>query len=283
MQGAPRLPLGVVTIVLLVAPGLIGLELYYRFSKKSNDLSRTRLLVYSAVVSLGSLVAMYAATPLYFDTVTGSPPTALGEIRLLSLVSGSVSLSEGMLLYGIHVAVAIVVGVGLGLFSDKVVYRGRDQEPRDPWVFGLEEQVGSDREIVVVLDDGSQFAGVYEEKLIASRENGLYIDNPRDITPPENTSQSTRQGERDSTEERQGVQGIDQLVGSAFFSPESIAGVFFVESDPQGDEAAESSESTRRRPDEADEETEMEQFSPEDTEVELVDADIPEADDQTDE
>ncbi len=67
MSGSTALPLNLVYIILLLVPGLVGLDLYLISSKKVGGFNRVQLLVYSIAASLFSIAVLYFLTPFYMD------------------------------------------------------------------------------------------------------------------------------------------------------------------------------------------------------------------------
>ncbi len=251
MQGAPRLPLGVVTIVLLIAPGLVGLEAYYRLSRKRRtDLSRTRLLIYSTVLSLFSLGLLYVLSPFYFAELTSA---LQGLVTGSNLVTGDrltdTSLSESVALYSTHTLVSVVVGVGLGLLSDKVLNRERRQDPRDPWSYAFEERVGNESDIVAKLTSGQTIVGSYLREAWDPERRELYLDNPRslsEVIDPDDfdDSMTAKRGPgspdwaednpRGNHDEVLYEKTIDNLAGGVVLTADTIESIYFTESSLRG-------------------------------------------------
>lgn len=184
MQGAPRLPLGVVTIVLLVAPGLIGLELYYWASKKRRrEFSRTLLLVYSVAYSLVSLIIVYSLSPRYFDELVRLSNNILNSYNLAeeSAITGLPIVGKAIL-YGLYALTAATVGTFVGWVVRFVLYRGENQNPRDSWRYAFETVVEDRENVVVKLKNGRTIAGTFVREAWDEREHDLYLKNPRVIS-----------------------------------------------------------------------------------------------------
>lgn len=69
MQNFGTLPLNFVYILLLIVPGLIGIDLCLQFSK-TGEQTRIQTVVYSVGVSLLSIGLLYVSSPLFFELVS---------------------------------------------------------------------------------------------------------------------------------------------------------------------------------------------------------------------
>ena len=69
MANPGTLPVTLVTILLLVAPGYLAIRVFLRAAERTDTLDRTGKIVWSSAVSLASLLLLYTLSPYYFDPV----------------------------------------------------------------------------------------------------------------------------------------------------------------------------------------------------------------------
>lgn len=187
MQTPGQLPLGLVTVLVFVVPGLIGLEAYFRASQRSRELSRTRLVVYSAAISLVSLAGLYAFSAPFLqwaETLGGWLTQSWFATSLTVPITqqADVDLSTVVALYLTHLALASLFGIGFGVVSNRIFDRGVSRDRRDPWELGFEERAIESGEIVVVLKDGRSLAGTHETRGWDGDRRELLLIDPRDVT-----------------------------------------------------------------------------------------------------
>lgn len=187
MQTPGQLPLGLVTVLVFVVPGLIGLEAYFRTSQRSRELSRTRLVVYSAAISLVSLAGLYAfSAPLlqWAETLGGWLTQSWFATSATVPITrqANVDLSTVVALYLTHLALASFFGITFGVVSNRIFDRGVSRDRRDPWELGFEERAIEGGEIVVVLKDGRSLAGTHETRGWDGDRRELLLIEPRDVT-----------------------------------------------------------------------------------------------------
>lgn len=175
MQVGVRLPVRFLAILLLAVPGLVGLEVYYRLAGRPNTLSRTRLVAFSTVVSLSSLLVLYLGSPLYLDRLVRA--TGDGALAGLPAVESLpvVPLPAVVLLYLLHSGVATAIGTAVGFMSDSLLNRGIERDRRDPWSYAFQHHIGGTNEVVVVLDDGRRVAGSLVEAAWDGDTRELYV------------------------------------------------------------------------------------------------------------
>ncbi len=219
MANPGTLPITLVTILLLIAPGYIAIRLFLRRSERKRTLDRTDKIVWSSAASLMSLFVVYATSPLHFGLVTDVGGFLLNSV---GVVSGSkilgTSLPTGVLLYLLHLAV---------LFIGAFLVAKKDQQRRDdlysqrrPWYYAFNDL--GEEEIEVVLQDGSRISGQFVPAAWDPSIKDLFLEDP------------TRSESRES----------EPLGRSILISSEDISAVAFVEEAPQNETAktAETSE-----------------------------------------
>lgn len=207
MANPGTLPITLVTILLLVAPGYLAIRLFLRVAERNDTLDRTAKIVWSSAVSLLSLLLLYGSSPIHFEPLAG-----LAEImtRQFDFVSGSDlsngSLPTGVLLYLLHVGLLLLGALIVG-GSDRF-RRDDPYEKRAPWYYALadlgEENIG------VLLQDGSRIDGQFVPAAWDPSTKDLVLESP----------------------ERVADEGSEPLGRSILVSSDDISAVVFVDEDP---------------------------------------------------
>lgn len=205
-----------IVLVLLLVPGLVGVELYYRRTSKRSRLSRIQLIVYSIFLSIVSIFILYLTTPIYFDWInTGSSDIA----QSLDIVSESeisdVSLPVLIPLYTIHIILTLFLGFLIGYVDDEYWNTDRVLDRRAPWKYAFDET--SSEEIEIVLQDGDIIRGQFNESAWSKDKRELYIEDPKQV-------------EYDGQEL---ISEPIELGRSLLIMESSISQVIFVEEDPR--------------------------------------------------
>lgn len=171
-------------LVLLIVPGIIGIDIYFRRSKKRDNFGRLRAVVYSVFLGLLSLVTLYILTPIYFGLITNLSDDISD---LIGLVTASeifnLSLANIVSIYMIHFILAVLIGYGVGLLDDKVLNRNEVNDRRDPWTYTFSEVAGDEERIRVVTDDGDVFEGAWNERAWSKTQSDLYLEEVEQISP----------------------------------------------------------------------------------------------------
>jgi hypothetical protein len=171
------LPVSLLILVLLILPGLIGLDLYYQFSKRTSSLSRTQLLVYSTGVSLLSTVLLYFSTSFSYEFILelaswfenwASPVTGpdLNDLRI----------SEALLFYFSHILLAGVIGAGVGFYR-----RDENSDRREPWHYAFNVVPNDGESLEVITKDGMTVEGEFNESAWDEGRRELYLDDPYEV------------------------------------------------------------------------------------------------------
>lgn len=238
MQTPGRLPLGLVTVLVFVVPGLIGLEMYFRASQRSRELSRTRLVVYSAAISLFSLLVLYFLS----GPLTRRAEALGGWVRSTPLVisatvpvtqSTKAELASVVILYLAHLTLSVLIGVVSGLGSRLVVDRGVSRDRRNPWELAFEDEANESGKIVVVLEDGRAIAGTHETRGWDRDQRELLLFSPKDVTE-ESTSRFDIEAvtaDKSDQEQRAGTNAPLEGTDSVLLTSDVISNVYFFEMD----------------------------------------------------
>lgn len=210
MANPGTLPITLVTILLLIAPGYIAIRLFLRRSERKRALDRTEKIVWSSAASLLSLLVIYATSPLHFGLVTDAGEFLLNSV---GVVSGSkilgTSLPTGVLLYLLHL---VVLFLGAFFVAEKDQQRRDDlYSQRRPWYYAFNDL--GEEEIEVVLQDGSRISGQFVPAAWDPSIKDLFLEDP------------TRLESR----------GSEPLGRSILISSEDISAVAFVEEAPQNE------------------------------------------------
>ncbi|MEZ3115193.1 DUF6338 family protein [Halobaculum sp. MBLA0147] len=156
MANPGTLPITLVTILLLVAPGYLAIRLFLRVAERNDTLDRTAKIVWSSAASLGSLFVLYVFSPVHFGWMAGVGETLTDG---LGVVTGSellgVSLSTGVLLYLGHLSVLALLAALLGVADRR--RGGDDRDRREPWRYAFDE--AGDGWIEVFLENGPHIRG----------------------------------------------------------------------------------------------------------------------------
>lgn len=175
MANPGTLPVTLVTILLLVAPGYLAIRVFLRAAERTDTLDRTGKIVWSSAVSLASLLLLYLTSPIYFDGVESLGATLTKQFNVVTgeTLFGS-SLSTGVLLYGGHLTLLFVITVLLGL-ADR--WRATDdRDRREPWRYAFDDAGAG--EIEVFLEDESHIRGEFDPSAWDSSRKDLYLKQP---------------------------------------------------------------------------------------------------------
>jgi len=180
MVSPTSLPLSLLTIILLVVPGLVGLELYYRRTSKRSNLSRTQRIVYSTFISISSIVLLYLLTPIYFEWLDSTIQLVTNKVNIATGDEiSSISIPTFTVLYLVHIFLTLGLGLVVGIVDAKYLNPDRVLDRRPPWKYAFDE--AKSEEIEVVLNDGTMIRGQFNEAAWAKDEQELYIEDPEEI------------------------------------------------------------------------------------------------------
>jgi len=214
-----RIPLGLLTIILLVLPGLLALDIYFRVSKKSRSYSRIKWIGYSTGVSLASLLVLYSTSPLYFSGLASWAPEFEQTVGLVtrSQMKGSSGL-ETISLYLLHVGIATVLGTSAGVLDRFGLNRNSPpRDRREPWSYAFNQIPADGETIEVVVNDGTIIQGDFNRTAWDDSQRELFLDDPYQVEYFDNGA---------TIKDRQ------DLGRSMLLKEETISRVVFIEEDP---------------------------------------------------
>lgn len=175
MANPGTLPVTLVTILLLVAPGYLAIRVFLRAAERTDTLDRTGKIVWSSAVSLASLLLLYTLSPYYFDPVADA-----GEhlSKRAGFVGGaeilSISLPATVILYTLHVSLLLIVSWVIGRRERR--HREDPYSEREPWYYALTD-LGAE-EIGVLLQDGSRIDGTFVPAAWDPSSKDLVLEDP---------------------------------------------------------------------------------------------------------
>lgn len=213
--------LGIIFILLILAPGLISLDLYHRIARRKSSLSRIKWVAYSTAVSLASLVLVFISVPFseraplpvvrFFEMFLGLPDTPYFSAR---------SMAELLFLYFQHIVIVGVLAVGVAVLDRRV--RDEELDRREAWKFAFDEGRDETDRVEVVMNDGTIVRGDFIRKAWDRSQRELYLDDPVEVEYVDDPDGGV-------TEE---VQDIGR---STFLNGDSISRVLFLQEDPQSE------------------------------------------------
>lgn len=234
MASSGNLPLSVITIILLIAPGLLGIDIYFRVSKRSDSLSRIHWIAYSSVVSLVSLIALYLLTPLYFRRVRDFTNTVAQTSNMVTIGHlSNITLANALSFYLIHLILAGVLGIIIGLLDDKVIHSDRSLDRRDAWQYAFNVVPSDGEEVEVTMTDGTVIQGEYNEQAWDGKHRELFLENPYEVVYSEGGGEVTERHD---------------LGRSTLLHERSLSRIVFTEEDPYSEKAEEISTSGEEAP-----------------------------------
>jgi len=215
--GVENVPFRLIGVILLFAPGLLALDLYYRFTQQTSSLSRVQLIVYSSLVSIASILLLYVATPAYLGTLLSISNDISGQFNLASVDDFSgITIANIVSLYALHVIFAGVIGIAVGKTIDKRSDAERDR--REPWHYAFAVVPSDGEELEVIMGDGTVIHGEFNKRAWDSTRRELYLDNPSEV--------NYGQGNAD-------IESEISLGRSILLQEEAISRIIFTEEDPQ--------------------------------------------------
>lgn len=213
---AAGVPLSLLTILLLLAPGVFGLQLFFKYAQRNPSLSRTQWIAWSVLTSILSLGVLYLSSGLIIplaEYVGGATESTLRTIVLSEL---NFTIAEGSTLYIFHLIMIGIGGLLIGLFESKVIKADQVLDPREPWEYAFDEIPVDGETLDITLDDGSILRGDFNEKAWESSKRELFLEDPFEIFVDE-----------------KGVQQDSQDLGrSILLQSEAISYIVFTNEDP---------------------------------------------------
>lgn len=182
MVGLAAPSVNLLYIVLLLVPGVIGIDLYLRASKRIGDLSRLKVLVYSVALSILSILLLYIGSPVLYPFVTGFS-SDFTSIWSLSTSTDLLNLevSDWFFVYISQTLLAVSLGFIIGKI-DLNLYGDGSRDRRDAWKFAFGKAPREGEELIVVTNDGTRLKGLWNEKAFTKSKRELYLDEPSKIS-----------------------------------------------------------------------------------------------------
>lgn len=217
-SGLSGISLRLIGVLLLFVPGILGLDCFFRAAKKKVPLSQLQRYVYSAFISMSSLIVLYVLSPIYFSPTTAWTSMTVENFNIVTETDFiSLPFSNLFALYLVHIFVTVVLAGGFGLL---VNYRtDGDRDLRDPWHYAFAVVPSDGEDIEVVMSDGSIIQGEYNKQAWDETKRELYLDSPKEVEYDSKTEELLR----------------DISLGRSILLQEGeISRIIFSESDPQG-------------------------------------------------
>jgi hypothetical protein len=155
----------VLTLLLLVAPGLVGLKLYLRQTGGVDDFSRLDSVVFSLAFSFGSILLIYAGySLLLFALATAAD---FPQPTLPVLFGG----------YLLHILVTCGLGFVVGLFAGDTT-DGSKRTQAELWQFAF-ENIHADSKVRVTTTAGEKIEGNVLKRRDPVQARDLILTSPR--------------------------------------------------------------------------------------------------------
>lgn len=218
--GVGSLSFRLVALLLLLAPGLLAIDVFFRYTEQRQRLSRLQRYVYSAIASLGSLAVLYVLTPLYFKPLE---KTVNAAIRVFNIATGpeiaELSFAGLAILYLTHIGITALIGLGSAkAYNRRIPPDSRDR--REPWEYAFSVSPEEGETVEVVTSDGTVIQGDYNIEGFDTERRELYLDNPYEVEYADDLDDIERK----------------VSLGRAIFLPnDAISRVVFIEPDPQSE------------------------------------------------
>lgn len=211
--------LGFIFVLLVLAPGLIGLDLYHRVARRKSSLSRIKWVAYSTAISIVSLTLVFLAVPV-------SELLSLPVVRSFERVVGlrgvsyfaTKSLAELLFLYFQHVLVVGLLAVGVAVLDRR--WREEELDRREAWKFAFDEGRDETDRVEVVMTDGAIIRGDFIRKAWDRSRRELYLDDPVEVEYVEDPDGGL-------------AEEVQDIGRSTFLNGNSISRILFLQEDPQ--------------------------------------------------
>lgn len=179
---ATGLPLSLLTILLLLAPGVLGLQLFFKYAQRNPSPSRTQWVAWSVLVSLISIGVLYIASGIVVPVAKFGG--GLIEDLLQTVIRSELdfSIAEVSILYLLHLLVIGFGGWAVGSFDSNVLKSEQVLDPREPWEYAFDEIPVDGEQLDIVLDDGSIVRGNFNETAWESSKRELFLEDPFEVT-----------------------------------------------------------------------------------------------------
>ncbi|WP_256289524.1 DUF6338 family protein [Halobellus inordinatus] len=185
--------LSLVVILLLLAPGVLGLQLFFKYAQRNPSPSRIQWVAWSVLVSLVSIAILYAfsgAVVPVAKTVGGAIENNLQTVLRSEL---EFSIAEISILYLLHLVVIGVGGGVVGLIDSEVIKSDQVLDPREPWEYAFDEIPVDGEPLDIVLDDGSIVRGNFNDTAWESSKRELFLEDPFEVVIGEDGTETDTQ------------------------------------------------------------------------------------------
>lgn len=174
-----------VSILLLVLPGLMGTKLYLRLVNRQDRFGRIDTVAISLAGSLGGLLVMYLWYWIFlsFENCVSGEPFPAAAPMWVDLKPRVSALSEKIFHYITLIAVVVFVGYILG--SEGWLIKRLPDPPNKPWRTLLEGVQGGeeDNQVCIETANGDQVVGELDEWSVESQS--LVLKNAKGFYPDE--------------------------------------------------------------------------------------------------
>lgn len=219
MTSVGTFPITLFTLLLLLAPGLIGLRLFYETSKRKFSLTRTRLIVYSSALSGFSVLTLYLSSFILLEYFVPLSQTIAGTLQVASEAEiGEIPLSGMVGLYFIHISLTFVIGAILGVGYRTYKFRRHNKllDRREPWEFIFTKSPRDGEWIEVLLNNGEIIQGKFNHRAFDNDIRELFLDDPYSVEYSSSERGTTR----------------EDLGRSVYLSSDAIQRIVTIEEDP---------------------------------------------------
>lgn len=232
LPGTTGLPVRLLAVVLLLIPGVVAVQVYYRRTRQTSSLTRLQWTVYSAFISTLSMIVLYVLSPVYFDPVTGTTDDVASSLGLVTRTDllGS-TISDAVVLYVFHFLLTGTIAYAAGWWVERRADEARDR--REPWHYAFSVLPQEGEEIEVVTTFGTVVRGDFNRKAWDDAERELLLDDPREV-------RYDRSGDA--------IVSSTSLGRRALLTTDSISEVRFPETDPESEAGREADGEGGRNP-----------------------------------
>ncbi|ADQ66371.1 hypothetical protein GL213_03865 [Halogeometricum borinquense] len=215
MATPTTIPISVLSILLLLAPGLVGLQIFFKYAQRRPSPSRTKWVAWSALTSLISLVLLYLFSGFYLLNLRRIASSLSGFLGIISINGIELSATSALFLYLSHIFVIFVGSSLLGLFDRNILNKDEILDPREPWEYAFDEIPVDGEELDIYLQDGVQLRGEFNERAWDSSKRELFLENPYKV-------------ESDG----KGGQSLSDLGRSILIQSKAVSHIVFATEDP---------------------------------------------------
>lgn len=167
-----------VLLLLLLLPGLLGLKLFLYRANRVGGHSRLDAVVYSAGISLFSLLILYS---FYAGSLQRLPDFADIQFSSLPFIIG---------LYLGHIGISAILGELSGRVANWCFSNGRDKTRKEIWDYTFDE-IYSDSRVRVFTSDNSEIEGTIVRAGQPVQARDLILASPYRLLNTDNEDEKT--------------------------------------------------------------------------------------------